>query len=220
MARPIRTNQRGNGDYFKMNGMRKIVIQYLIPLVLIELGTLVNIPLDLEILRYEDGKTRLYSDRLYVNSKPMPIEGYQVVLLPRHLRSDVHLESGGPVAVVRFLSDANENAAFEDWELLDWEVMVPGRSGSYTRAVRKEFAGPEFRLPHGGPASASPLLLEITGHVSAETASSHNKLIPKAAHMQWRRFIHLNAKQVVAMAAFYFLYVRVVARVLKRRGSA
>jgi len=197
-----------------------MVLRYLVPLGLITLGTVIDVPVRLQVVPYEDGKTPLYSDRPYVNAKPVPIVGYQAVLIRRHLRSDIEIRTGGSVDVVRLLSDVNDNSVFDEWESLEWALSVQGASSDYTRAVVKPFDGPEVRLPPGGPVSASPLLVKATSPVYARAPSSKNKLTPRGPGESWLVFVAKNGKKFSAMALFYLLYVLLMGGALRRHRRA
>jgi len=161
--------------------------------------------------------TPLFLDRPYVDTERNPgLEGLRVVRLPRHLRFDVELRVSEPAALVRFLSDENDNRAFANWERADdLRVNVPGRGCALTRAVRRRMAPGFAQLPAGGPCSASPLLVSTEGDVSARTVHSWNKLV-RPTRGGWSEFVVGNARKLAGLALAYLVYCWLLGRRARR----
>lgn len=152
----------------------------LVPAVLAGALLSVELPRELPVLSYEDGKTPLYLDRPYANAHAnAALAGQRVVPIPRHLRFEVVLELEAPARVTRLLSDENDNRAFEGWTPeTALRIEVPGRSSELTRAVVRDFPAGTVRLAPGGPVAAAPILVASEGALRARTTQGWNKLTP------------------------------------------
>jgi hypothetical protein len=163
-----------------MRSIGDLVWLVLVPAVLVGALLSLDLPQELAVVRYEDGKTPLYLDRPYANAHAnAALAGQRVVPVPRHLRFEVVLELSAPARVTRLLSDENDRAPFAGWvpeEAL--RIEVPGRSSTLTRAVSRDFRPGTARLAPGGPIAASPILVASAGEVRAHTTASWNKLTP------------------------------------------
>lgn len=180
----------------------------LVPAGLAWLATKLDIPLPLEAEPYQEGVTSLFLDRHYVDTRvDSGLTGHHVVRIPRHLRFEIELELSEPAELVRLLTDKNDKGVFADWEPADGvQVHVPGRSCVLTRAVRRRVGSGSFRLPPGGPATASPLLIATAGNVSARTLRSTNKLFaPRKGG--WTRFLSGNRNKLAALALGWLAWV-------------
>ena len=189
----------------------------IVPAVLVGAAVSIDLPMELPVAPYQDGVTALYLDRPYANAASNPaLAGQRVVPLPRHLRFEVELELSAPAQVTRLLSDENENSAFADWEPADaLRIAVPGRSCTLTRAVTRSFGPGTARLPAGGPAAATPILIASAGAIVARTTSSWNKLTP-APDGDPVGFVMRNKRKLAGIALAYGAY----AFSLRRRRTA
>ena len=180
--------------------------------------TRIDLPLALAVEAYEDGRAPLFSDRPYVNAAAHPgLQGFQVVRLPRHLRSQVELSVSDQASIVRLLCDRNDNRALSDWEpLTQVEVDVPGRSCSLRSAVAKRVGPGVHRLPAGGPICSSPVLVATEGRIEARSIRSLNKFVVSGKR-DWMAFIRDNKWKLLAAAGAYLAYCSLLRRLLVRR---
>jgi hypothetical protein len=107
------------------------------------------------------GGINLYSDRNYYDSIADPrLESSYLIQIPRHFKSPLQIEINRPVKIYRFITDANHNSIFHDWEPTNIIVDVQGDSCIFTAVVAKIFNGGKVRLPSGGPIAAAPILIQ------------------------------------------------------------
>jgi hypothetical protein len=113
------------------------------------------------ITRYT-AETPVFLDRLYFDTVgDERLEGLFLIQIPRHHSDDITIKADRPLTVYRFISDDNDNAAFESWTPLDIPINVQGFSTKHTRVVKKDFPAGEATLSPGGPVASSPILIEV-----------------------------------------------------------
>jgi len=119
-----------------------------------------NINNETPLLIYSGG-INLYSDRNYYDSIADPrLESSYLIQIPRHFKSSVQIEINRPVKIYRFITAANDNSIFHDWEPTNIIVDVKGDSCNFTAVVEKIVNGGKLILPSGGPIAAAPILIQ------------------------------------------------------------
>lgn len=199
-----------------MRSIGDLVWLVLVPAVLVGALLSLDLPLELPVAPYEDGKTPLYLDRPYANAQVnAALAGQRVVPLPRHLRFEVVLELSAPARLTRLLGDEHDAAAFAGWQPDSaLRIDVPGRSCTLTRAVSRDFAAGTARLPPGGPVAAAPLLVASAGAVRARTTHAWNKLTPAPG----LDFVLGNKMKLGSLALAYAAWLLAVRRLRRRPG--
>jgi len=128
----------------------------------------VNIPnnfIDKILTPYRAG-IPLFSDRNYYDSiGDVRLESSYLLQIPRHHKSSVEIEVHRPVKIYRFLTDANDNSVFNDWDLTDIRVSVIGYTCEHTTVVSKVFDRGKIAIASGGPTSASPIIIQDLSNI-------------------------------------------------------
>lgn len=105
--------------------------------------------------------TPLFSDRDYYDTiSDKRLEKSFLLQIPRHFNSSIEIELYRPVKIYRILTKANDNTLFHDWKKTNIEVSVIGNSCEHTMVVSKIFEPGRIILDSGGPATASPILIQ------------------------------------------------------------
>jgi len=114
------------------------------------------------ILTPYKARTPLFSDRDYYDTiGDKRLENSFLVQIPRHFNSSIQIEVYRPVIIYRLLNITyNDNTIFHDWKKTNIEVSVNGVSCNHTAVVSKIFESGKIILNSGGPATASPILIQ------------------------------------------------------------
>ena len=140
---------------------------YFYPAPTVDVPT-VDVPTDFidKILTPYSAGTPLFSDRTYYDSiGDVMLESSYLLQIPRHLTFPVEIEVHRPVKIYRFLTDANDNSVFSDWDLTDIRVNVIGSSCKHTTVVSKVFDRGKLTIANGGPTAASPILIQDLSNI-------------------------------------------------------
>ena len=99
-----------------------------------------------------------------------------MVQIPRHTKLPIHLEVKYPVKIYRFLTDANDNSIFDDWDVSTVQVEVIGGSCTHTNVVYKEFNAGIIILHLGGNVASSPILIKQSTDIPVDSILINGRL--------------------------------------------
>jgi len=102
----------------------------------------------------------IYSDRHYFNHmNDDKLYDFSVIQLPKHYGQNIQLYSSSEVTIYRALCDHNNNNEYDNWEKVDFEIMVISHTCIYKDLVKKSFIKGKIVLSPGGPKSSDPIFI-------------------------------------------------------------
>jgi hypothetical protein len=111
----------------------------------------------------------LFIDRTYFDQLgDKRLEGLFQILIQRHQKGLVVIKAKKDLIVYRLVSLTNDNQVFDEYEETDIKVKVVGGSSEHTKVLKKKFPAGVITLFAGGPISASPILISVTGDAFPE----------------------------------------------------
>jgi hypothetical protein len=111
----------------------------------------------------------LFIDRTYFDQiGDKRLEGLFQILMQRHQKGVVVINAKKDLIVYRLVSLNNNNQVFDDYEETDIKVKVVGLGSDHTKVLKKKFPAGVITLFPGGPTSASPILISVTGDAVPE----------------------------------------------------
>lgn len=108
---------------------------------------------------YIEGLT-VFSDRGYYDRSSVKKENLILVQIPRHYDKLVVLEASEQIKIFRVLCDRNDNTFYENWNSINLEFKIIGKSCIHYNAKFKFFNKGIITLPPGGPKSSDPIFIE------------------------------------------------------------
>jgi hypothetical protein len=111
----------------------------------------------------------LFIDRTYFDQLgDKRLEGLFQILIQRHQKGLVVIKAKKDLMVYRLVSLTNDNQVFDEYEETDIKVKVVGDGSEHTKVLKKNFPAGVITLFAGGPISASPILISVTGEAFPE----------------------------------------------------
>ena len=102
----------------------------------------------------------IWSDRLYYNHKnDDKFTNFYVIKIQRHQKNKVKIFLPTETQIYRMLCSINDNSSYKDWEIVNFEVAIIGKSCVHTTVVKKKFNKGIFKLDPGGPVSSDPIFI-------------------------------------------------------------
>ena len=102
----------------------------------------------------------IWSNRNYINIKNnKKLENLFIIQLPRHHKSSIKIRIDGSIIVYRVLCEKNDNKRFQDFNKLNFELMIIGKSCIHKNIVAKTISENFYEILPGGPIASNPIFI-------------------------------------------------------------
>lgn len=108
---------------------------------------------------YKEGLT-IFSNRTYYDRSTEKKINLILVQIPRHHNKLIVLEASDKIKIFRILCDRNDNSFYKNWNEINLEFKIIGKSCIHYKAKYKFFDKGIIALPPGGPESSDPIFIE------------------------------------------------------------
>ena len=113
-----------------------------------------------EIKKYKSKQT-FWSDRAYYNHKnDDKILKFHILSIPRHLKENISLNTFENIEIYRPTCVRNDNSIYNEWEVVDFELLIIGKSCIHRKVFKKKFKIGKIDLAPGGIISSDPILIK------------------------------------------------------------
>ena len=111
------------------------------------------------VKKYTPG-VNIFSDRHYFNHiNDEKLVNFRVIQLPKHYTSNIELHASNEVSVYRALCDQNNNDKYQNWEKVNFEILIISHSCIFRNLVKKKFEQGQIVLSAGGPRTVDPIFI-------------------------------------------------------------
>ena len=112
------------------------------------------------LIKYSVEKN-IWADRIYYNHKnDIKLLSFYLIRIERHQKQDIKIEIKEDFTIYRPICEKNDNSKYNDWEKVDFEIAIIGRSCAHKKIVKKKFKKGSISLSSGGPISTDPIFIE------------------------------------------------------------
>lgn len=104
--------------------------------------------------------TNIWLDKLYYNHKnDDKLNNFYLIKIKRHQTKKIKIFLPTETEIYRMLCSINDNNQYQDWEIVNFEVAMIGKSCVHTKVVKKKFKKGFLKLDSGGPVSSDPIFI-------------------------------------------------------------
>mgnify|MGYP001196545799 CR=1 FL=1 len=114
---------------------------------------------EVKIVKYSAGMN-IWTDRAYYNQKnDEKIINLFFIKQKRHNYKNIIINSKKDVEIIRVKCMLNDNSEYEDWEKLDYELLIIGSGCIHDEVFKKKFKAGKITIFPGGPDTSDPIFI-------------------------------------------------------------